>query len=125
MGRLLSSLRFTYHRGYSLFRLFTIARCLPSFDCNRRLDRVILISGLIEITTPRINRLDDEGIGLSGLRGSPAAYERARLSYTDDVFYEDVGSTSWNLGEGKAEVEGKNGGEAWNDDDSGSLTSVD
>jgi hypothetical protein len=70
--------------------------------------------------------LDDEGIGLSGIRGSPAAYERARLSYTDDVFYEDVHSTSWNSGGGKAEVEeDKKGGEAWDDDDSGSLTSVD
>jgi hypothetical protein len=69
--------------------------------------------------------LDDEGIGLSGLRGSPAAYERARLSYTDDVFYEDVRSTNWNSGEGKAEVEEKKGGDVWDDDDSGSLTSVD
>jgi len=68
--------------------------------------------------------LDDEGIGLSGLRGSPAAYERARLSYTDDVFYEDVHPINWDSGEGKAEVE-KNGKEAWDDDDSGSLTSVD
>jgi len=69
--------------------------------------------------------LDDEGIGLSGLRGSPAAYERARLSYTDDVFYENVHSTSWTSGEGKAEVEDKEGAKAWDDDDSGSLTSID
>ena len=67
--------------------------------------------------------MDDEGIGLSGMRGSPAAYERARLSYTDDVFYEDVHPPSWNSGEGKEE-EAKRG-EVWDDDDSGSLTSVD
>jgi hypothetical protein len=70
-----------------------------------------------------IDRLDDEGIGLSGMRGSPAAYERARLSYTDDVFYEDVHLPSWNPGEGKEEEDKR--GEAWDDDDSGSLTSVD
>ena len=71
----------------------------------------------------RINRLDDKGIGLSGMRGSPAAYERARLSYTDDVFYEDVHSSSWNSGEGKeGEGEGEKRGD---DDDSGSLTSID
>lgn len=77
--------------------------------------------------TSRIDPLDDEGVGLSGLRGSPAAYERARLSYTDDVFYEDVhSSASWNSGERKSEIEGdKEEGEAWDDDDSGSLTSVD
>lgn len=69
--------------------------------------------------------LDDEGVGLSGIRGSPAAYERARLSYTDDVFYEDVQSTSWNSNGGKEEGESKNKGEVWEDDDSGSLTSVD
>lgn len=69
--------------------------------------------------------LDDKGIGLSGMRGSPAAYERARLSYTDDVFYEDVHSASWNSRGGKEEEADKRGGEAWNDDDSGSLTSVD
>jgi len=68
--------------------------------------------------------LGDQGIGLSGIRGSPAAYERARLSYTDDVFYEDVHSPSWNSGGRKVE-EDKEGGEAWDDDDSGSLTSVD
>lgn len=74
---------------------------------------------------PRIDPLDDEGIGLSGLRGSPAAYERARLSYTDDVFYEDVHSTGWNSG-GRTEMEEeKKGEETWDDDDSGSLTSVD
>ena len=69
--------------------------------------------------------LDDEGIGLSGIRGSPAAYERARLSYTDDVFYEDVHSASWNSGGGKEEEENKKKGELWEDDDSGSFTSVD
>jgi len=68
--------------------------------------------------------LDGEGIGLSGIRGSPAAYERARLSYTDDVFYEDVHSASWNSG-GRKEEENKKGGEVWDDGDSGSLTSVD
>ena len=68
--------------------------------------------------------LDDKGIGLSGIRGSPAAYERARLSYTDDVFYEDMHSASWNSGGGKEEGDKKGGGE-WDDDDSGSLTSVD
>ena len=71
----------------------------------------------------RINWLDDEGIGLSGMRGSPAAYERARLGYTDDVFYEDVHSPSWNSG-GRKEDEGKRS-EVWDDDDSGSLTSID
>lgn len=71
----------------------------------------------------RLVGLDDEGIGLSGIRGSPAAYERARLSYTDDVFYEDVHPASWNPGGGKEED--KKGDEAWDDDDSGSLTSVD
>jgi len=69
--------------------------------------------------------LDNEGIGLSGIRGSPAAYERARLSYTDDVFYEDVNSTSWKSGGGREEEEDKKRGEVWDDDDSGSLTSVD
>ena len=68
--------------------------------------------------------MDDKGIGLSGMRGSPAAYERARLSYTDDVFYEDVHSHSWSSGGGK-EDEDKKGGEACDDDDSGSLTSID
>lgn len=78
------------------------------------------------ITKPRIDWLGDEGIGLSGIRGSPAAYERARLSYTDDVFYEDVHSPNWNPGGGKAEVEeGKELGGVPDDDDSGSLTSVD
>lgn len=69
--------------------------------------------------------MDDEGIGFSGLRGSPAAYERARLSYTDDVFYEDVRATGWNSGEGEVEIEDKKGVEALDDEDSGSLTSVD
>ena len=69
--------------------------------------------------------LDDEGIGLSGIRGSPAAYERARLSFTDDVFYENVHSGSWGSGAGKEEEEVKKRGEVWDDDDSGSLTSVD
>jgi len=69
--------------------------------------------------------LDNKGIGLSGIRGSPAAYERARLSYTDDVFYEDVNSTSWKSGGGREEEEDRKRGEVWDDDDSGSLTSVD
>jgi len=68
--------------------------------------------------------LGGKGIGLSGIRGSPAAYERARLSYTDDVFYEDVHPTGYL---GKGEEEDKKRGEMWDDDDddSGSLTSVD
>jgi len=66
---------------------------------------------------------DDQGIGLSGIRGSPAAYERARMSYTDDVFYEDINSAGWNLSEGGEEEKDRGG--AWDDDDSGSLTSVD
>jgi len=65
------------------------------------------------------------GIGLSGIRGSPAAYERARLSYTDDIFYEDVHSANWNSSGGKDEEEDNRRGEVCDDDDSGSLTSVD
>ena len=78
------------------------------------------------ITKPRFNLLGDTGIGLSGIRGSPAAYERARLSYTDDVFYEDTHSPSWNSIRGtEDEDKGREGGEALDDDDSGSLTSID
>ena len=76
------------------------------------------------ITNSRFHWLGDAGIGLSGMRGSPAAYERARLSYTDDVFYEDVHSPSWNSSRG-TEDEDKKRDEAWDDDDSGSLTSID
>ena len=73
----------------------------------------------------RLTGSGDKGIGLSGIRGSPAAYERARLSYTDDVFYEDVHFANWNSGGGKGGEEDKKGGEVCDDDDSGSLTSVD
>lgn len=79
--------------------------------------------GSLLFTKLPIDWLDGEGIGLSGIRGSPAALERARLSYTDDVFYEDVHSSSWNSGRGTAEVEEDK--KVWDDDDSGSLTSVD
>ena len=72
----------------------------------------------------RLTGSGDKGVGLSGIRGSPAAYERARLSYTDDVFYEDAHSPSWKSGGGNEE-EDKKGGEVCDDDDSGSLTSVD
>jgi len=46
------------------------------------------------------------------------------LSYTDDVFYEDVHSANWSSGGGRGE-EDKKRDEVCDDDDSGSFTSVD
>ena len=100
---------------FFLIRYATYRPCKPVIGSHQRQCDLHL----------RVDRSGYEGLGLSGLRGSPAAYERARLSYTDDIFYEDVHSTSWHSGEGKAEVDDERGGGTRSDDDSGSLTSVD
>lgn len=114
--------------------LFTSSQLHAVYFDPPRDERFTTVSAPINVIKPttfvteresagRLIGSGDEGIGLSRIRGSPAAYERARLSYTDDVFYEDVHSASWNSGGGNEEDE-KRGG-ALDDDDSSSLTSVD